>query len=77
MKQYVDDIMFTVSGTGDACTIQTKSRSETLSYYDYDTNYCNQYNMFRYSGLTFAAPKLDSCKWAPAAADIDTTCNTY
>ena len=52
-KHYVDDIEFLLSGTGSTCTINAKSQSQSLSYYDYDTNYCNMYNVFKSSGVTF------------------------
>ena len=49
VKKYVDDIMFTVSPStnNDTCTVTGKSRSQTLSYYDYETNFCNLYNVLR------------------------------
>ena len=77
VKKYVDDIIFEVSGDGSSCTVTSKSRSQTLSYYDYDTNYCNMYNVFRNSGVTFDSPKLGDCKWVPEAADLEATCNKY
>ena len=54
-KHYVDDIEFEfeTSSTG-TCNINAKSRSQSLSYYDFDTNYCNMYNVLRSSGLSFA-----------------------
>ena len=46
VKHYVDDILFSVSGSGSSCTVVGKSRSQSMSYYDYDTNFCNIYNVF-------------------------------
>ena len=78
-KHYVDDIIFTVKNTGNAntCTVVSKSRSETLSYYDYDTNLCNMYNVFRSQSIKFDTPTTQDCKYFPSAADLLTTCNTY
>ena len=75
VKHYVDDIIFEVSGTGATCNVVAKSQSQSLSYYDYDTNYCNMYNVFRNSGLTFGAITPSECKWVPD--DAATTCNKY
>ena len=77
VKHYVDDIIFMVGGDGSTCTVQSKSRSQTLSYYDYDTNFCNMYNVFRSSGVAFSAPKVGDCKWVPADADLTATCDKY
>ena len=41
VKHYTDDIIFGFKGTGATCTIGSKSRSQSLSYLDYGTNYCN------------------------------------
>lgn len=38
---YVDDIIFEYKQSGSDCVVNSKSRSQTLSYYDYETNYCN------------------------------------
>jgi hypothetical protein len=76
-KHYVDDIEFTLTGTGATCNIAAKSRSETMSYYDYDTNYCNMYNVFRSSGVKFTPVTTSQCKWIPEAKDLEATCNKY
>ena len=50
---YVDDIQFVYTAPDAAdfqkkgCTVSAKSRSQTLSYYDYNTNYCNMWNVFQ------------------------------
>ena len=76
VKHYVDDILMAVSGDGSSCTVASKSRSETLSYYDYDTNFCNQWNVWNKTGVKFSY-KLDSCKWAPTAEELADTCAKY
>ena len=50
VQKYVDDISFEFNGDPDnfqapGCTVNGKSRSQTLSYYDYNTNYCNMWNL--------------------------------
>ena len=75
-KHYVDDIEFVSSGNSNGtCKISSKSRSQTLSYYDYDTNYCNMYNVLRQTGASFSTPATNECKWVPDNAA--TTCNKY
>jgi hypothetical protein len=69
-KHYIDDVIFELSGASaiaNSCKVLSRSRSRKLSYYDYDTNFCNMYNVFRTSGLTFSkvAPTKGSCKWVP------------
>jgi len=46
-KHYVDDIEFLLTDKNGSCSISAKSQSQSLSYYDYDTNYCNMYNVFK------------------------------
>ena len=74
---YVDDIMFKVSedkeNTED-CIVYGKSRSQTLSFYDYDTNYCNMWNVFNGVGY-FRDIQLDSCWFHPD--DSKKTCAKY
>ena len=77
--KYTDDVEFTVATTGSngTCAVQSKSRSQSLSYYDYDVNYCNQYNVIRSCGLSFSAPTTSECKWVPKPEDLTTTCDRY
>jgi len=76
-KHYVDDIEFIFTAKGATCDVAAKSRSETLSYYDYDTNFCNMYNVFKSSGVSYTPVTTSDCKWVPSAADIEATCNKY
>ena len=75
VKHYVDDVEFTFTADGDKTKISAKSRSQSLSYYDYDTNYCNMYNVIRSAGGSFTTPTTTKCKWVPD--DRDTICNKY
>ena len=81
VKKYVDDIIFEFPASSDGvCAVTAKSQSQTLSYYDYDTNYCNMYNVFKgAAGVGFDVTKvsLQNCKWAPTAAELEATCNKY
>jgi len=86
-KHYVDDIEFTLTPGksnsaynvgGETCTIMAKSRSESLSYLDYDTNYCNMWNVLRGSGLDFENFKtVGKCSGVPTDAERLATCNKY
>ena len=77
-KHYVDDIEFTFTvNSATTCKIDAKSRSQTFSIYDYDTNYCNMYNPIRESGLKFSPVATSSCANVPKAADVEATCNKY
>ena len=78
VKHYVDDVLFMTRGADDGCEVISRSRSQSLSFYDYDTNFCNMYNIFRMTGLTFDEPKKDAdgCRWFPSNVHED-TCNKY
>ncbi len=73
-KHYVDDIIFEFKQSGSDCVVNSRSRSQTLSYYDYETNYCNMYNPHRYVG-GFTDLSTSQCKWVPT--DANTTCDKY
>ena len=77
VKHYVDDVEFVLSGTGETCNVSAKSQSQSLSYYDYDTNYCNMYNVFRSSGVKFSPVTTSQCNWVPKPEDLEATCNKY
>lgn len=44
VRKYVDDIAFEFVDGCDGCSIWARSRSQSLSYYDYSTNFCNMWN---------------------------------
>ena len=48
-QEYTDDVMWTTMGAGgnNSCTITAKSRSQSLSWYDYSVNFCNMFNPLR------------------------------
>ena len=80
-KKYVDDISFNFipPNTEDfnvkGCTVEGKSRSRSLSYYDYSTNYCNMWNMFTSVGDEQNKIEVTDCAWVPT--DPATTCAKY
>lgn len=71
---YIDDIGFEFTESNGSCTVTSKSRSETLSVYDYSTNYCNMWNVLNTTGV-FANTKVHDCAYP--AADPTTTCAKY
>lgn len=75
VKKYVDDIAFEFfqAATGD-CIVKARSRSQSLSYYDYSTNYCNMWNPLKYTGA-FTNLKVSQCPFP--TSDPATTCNIY
>ena len=75
VKKYVDDIAFEFStdASGD-CVVKSRSKSQSLSYYDYSTNYCNMWNPLHYTG-TFSNQKVHDCPFP--TNDPATTCNIY
>ena len=91
----MDDILFDFVSSSDdftkgSCTVKAKSRSQTLSYYDYNTNYCNMWNVLAQVPAKYpqvadqsVAPAdwltqalvTEDCKWAPE--DPKKTCAVY
>jgi|JI10StandDraft_1071094.scaffolds.fasta_scaffold295332_1 hypothetical protein len=62
---YVDDIIFEVQAINDsACHVSSKSRSQSLSYYDYETNFCNQWNVLSRVG-TIKTLTPNHCNFQP------------
>ena len=78
VAKYVDDQLFeTMSGNETNCDVVAKTRSRTLSYYDYNTNYCNLYNVFKLSKVAFTEPVIENCRWQPSLDTREATCNKY
>ena len=76
-KKYTDDMQLYVEKSGSGCKITGKSRSQSLSYYDYYTNYCNMYNPLRKSGLDIHVPYTNNCKYEPSADIRESQCDAY
>ena len=77
VKHYVDDVEFTLSEVdSNTCKVTAKSRSQSLSYYDYNTNFCNMYNVIRETkGVDFSPVKASNCKFQPDTDKINEICN--
>ena len=75
-KKYTDDVMWEFSSNGDSCSVHSKSKSQSLSYYDYGFNFCNMYNAYRTSYWTPAVSNVSTknCKFSVEASDIEKTC---
>lgn len=74
VKRYVDDISFQFASTSAGCQVSSKSRSQSLSYYDFSTNYCNMWNPLKYTG-SFQNLAVSDCKFPTDEPAV--TCNTY
>lgn len=74
VHRYVDDIAFEFSESASGCSVKARSRSQSLSYYDYSTNYCNMWNPIKFTGA-FTITSVSDCKFP--AEDPSTTCNIY
>ena len=76
-KKYTDDVMWEFSSNGDSCNVHSKSKSQSLSYYDYGFNFCNMYNAYRTSYWTPEVSNVSTknCKFSVNASDIEKTCD--
>ena len=84
---FKDDVLFEFFGDpsdfeAKGCSVKGKSRSRFPSYYDFDTNYCNMWNVFNAVTQHFGSSYPDEailssseCKWAPK--DPVKTCQKY
>ena len=67
VAHYIDDQIFELTQNGHDCDVLAKSRSQTTSLYDYDTNYCNMWNVLNsIGGMTSLTTK--DCAWVPDSA---------
>ena len=67
-NHYFDDVIFVfisqhIEG-GTQCQVQARSRSQSLSYFDYNTNYCNMWTVLKAVG-GFQVVEYNQCKWVP------------
>ena len=73
---YKDDILFSLVDSNGACTVTAKSRSQSLSVYDFDTNYCNMYNILK--SETLSNLTISKCAYSPSSdADREVQCAKY
>ena len=81
VKKYVDDIRWDFFGNPDnflvsGCKVTAKSRSRSLSYYDYNTNYCNMWNVFQtVPEAKSLKVETSECAWIPE--DPVAVCSKY
>ena len=61
--KYTDDVMWEFKDVNGGCQVSGSSRSQSLSLLDYNTNYCNIYNVFRMSGMTYTSLATTSCSY--------------
>ena len=67
--KYTDDVMWEFGDIVEGnCLIHAKSRSQSISVLDYNTNYCNIFNVFRMSGLDYSPLTTDSCTYNDESA---------
>uniref|UniRef100_A0A7S3U4Q1 Uncharacterized protein n=1 Tax=Strombidinopsis acuminata TaxID=141414 RepID=A0A7S3U4Q1_9SPIT len=75
-EKYVDDQLFEFEPINGGCHVAGQSRSQSPSYYDYDVNYCNMWNVYNGVG-GFSNLHISSCDFYPSDSEIETTCARY
>ena len=73
-KKYTDDQLFEFVASDKGCQITGRSRSQSMSYYDYSVNFCNLWNVYNGTGNKFT---YSTGKCGYPADDPVTTCATY
>ena len=72
---YIDDVLFQFIETSlddkKDCIVSAKSKSQTLSFYDWNTNFCNIWNVL-HEVPTFTDITTSNCMWEPT--DPQTAC---
>ena len=74
-KQYVDDQIFEFVTTDAGCYVTGHSKSQSPSYYDYNVNYCNMWNVYNGTGESFGTNMQGGCPFP--ADDPVTVCARY
>ena len=68
VSKYIDDVIFIFfEKTVDQapfCEVSARSRSQTESYFDYNTNYCNMWTVYQSVG-GFEVVDTSKCQWVP------------
>jgi hypothetical protein len=74
--KFVDDQIFELTQTDDACEVVARSRSQTHSIYDFSTNYCNMWNVMNTSGgMEDFKIDYNNCPYYPS--NSEETCSIY
>ena len=63
-KKFQDDVVFYLQQTPSGCFVQGKSRSRSLSFYDFGTNYCNIWNVIFYTDVP-SNYQTTGCRYVP------------
>eukprot|EP00347_Sterkiella_histriomuscorum_P005487 403356427 len=71
---YIDDILFETSQKDSDCVVTSKSRSQALSYYDYETNFCNMWAVHNTTN-GFSDLTTNNCTFVPS--DPKSRCAIY
>jgi hypothetical protein len=66
---WIDDFKFEFidlgHGNDHECTVHGFSMTQNVTHYDDNANFCNLFNVFTESGVRFADPTADDCKFMP------------
>merc|ERR1711988_1485608 len=72
--KYVDVQTISLSQSGPNCIADACSVSHSLSFYGYDANFCDSYNLIRGGGFNFSYT-LQSCLFHPSSGQEEAVCN--
>ena len=73
-EKYTDDNLFEFTENSAGCSVTGSSRSQSMSVYDYNVNFCNLWNVYNATGNSFTY-SLGDCAYP--ADDPKTTCARY
>jgi len=72
---YIDDQTIQFVQQGSNCFATACSVSESLSFWDYDANYCDVHNLVRNIGYEFTET-IGGCRFKPKPGQENLYCNT-
>eukprot|EP00347_Sterkiella_histriomuscorum_P000592 403375253 len=62
----VDDTLFEFKQTQQGCKVRGRSVAQSVSFYDFETNYCNIWNVMYFAeGPRFKIVEDEDCQWKP------------
>ena len=78
-SKYTDDVVLTFTERDDAhCHIEGFSRSQSASYWDYYTNFCNVRNLLKTVSDEIETRKVGKCSFSPKEGAEETEqCNLH
>ena len=71
---YVDDLIFNIEKFDQetqTCSVTSKSRSQSFSFWDFYVNYCSLRNVIEETGLEFSEPSVHNCRFEPNALKLE------